>query len=238
MVERVKSHRRAVRDETGKATEIENAVKAENITHAGDLQETAEVVSGGEALMVNVDGTIRRTTLAAMLLWLQNNIQSEISFNVPYVDATTKHWMRYNPATGKYEDTGVVGEGVDGEDGTNSYQYAVAGGYAGTENEFSSFMAAIVQQQAERYRIEIPGKNGTGHSVVLWNSGDGNLRIDLRYGSGAGTVAEMAVTADQESGQLEICGVHTGDDDSCVASRGFVEDAIQAAITDAIGGAY
>lgn len=238
MVEKVTSHRRAVRDETGKTTEVENAVKAENITHAGDLPETAQVVNSGEAVMVNVDGTLRRTTLEALLLWLQNNIQSGISFNIPYVDATTKHWMRYDPSTGQYEDTGVVGEGVDGEDGTNSYQYAVAGGYAGTEDEFSSFMAAIVQQQAERYRIEIPGKNGVGKSVVLWNSGDGNLRIDLRYGSGAGTVAEMVVSVDQESGQLQIGGVHTGDGDGFVASRGFVEDAIQTAITGAIGGAY
>lgn len=238
MVERVKSHRRAVRDETGKTTEIEYAVKAENITDAGDLQETAQVVSSGEAVMVNVDGTLRRTTLAALLQWFQAHIQEDISFHIPYVDDTTKHWMRYNPATGAYEDTGVVGEGTDGEDGKSAYGYATDGGYAGTEDEFASFMADIVQQQAERYRIEIPGKNGTGHSVVLWNSGDGNLRIDLRYGSGAGTVAEMVVSVDQESGQLEIYGVHTGDDDSGVASRGFVEDAIQMAITGAIGGAY
>lgn len=238
MVERVKSHRRAVRDETGKTTEIEYAVKAENIIDAGDLQETAQVVSSGEAVMVNVDGTLRRTTLAALLQWFQTHIQEDISFNIPYIDNETKHWMRYNPATGAYEDTGVVGEGTDGEDGKSSYWYASEGGYAGTEDEFASFMAAIAQQQAARYRIEIPGKNGTGHSVVLWNSGDGNLRIDLRYGNGTGTVAEMVVSVDQESGQLQIGGVHTGDGDSFVASRGFVEDAIQTAITGAIGGAY
>lgn len=114
MVERVKSHRRAVRDETGKTTEIEYAVKAENIIDAGDLQETAQVVSSGEAVMVNVDGTLRRTTLAALLQWFQAHIQEDISFNIPYVDNETKHWMRYNPATGAYEDTGTTAEGSDG----------------------------------------------------------------------------------------------------------------------------
>lgn len=235
MVERVKSHRRAVRDETGKTTEIEYAVKAENIIDAGDLQETAQVVSSGEAVMVNVDGTLRRTTLVALLQWFQAHIQEDISFNIPYVDNETKHWMRYNPATGAYEDTGVVGEGTDGEDGKSAYWYATEGGYTGTEDQYKSFMAAIAQQQAQRYRIEIPGKTG-GSSVVLWNSGDGNLRIDLKCKNGS--VAQMCISPHQETGDLQLFGIHTGEGAEFAASRGFVEDAIQEAITGAIGGAY
>lgn len=233
MVEKVKSHRRAVRDETGKTTEVENAVKAENITHVGDLQETAQVVSSGEAMLVNVDGTLRRTTLAALLQWFQAHIQEDISFSIPYVDNETKHWMCYNPATGSYEDTGVVGEGTDGK---SAYWYAGDGGYTGTEDEFASFMAAIVKQQAQRYRIEIPGKNGVGKSVVLWNSGDGNLRIDLRCANG--NIAQMCISPHPETGDLQLFGIHTGDGAEFAASRGFVEDAIQTAITGAIGGAY
>lgn len=232
MVEKVTSHRRAVMDEKGKVTEIEYAVKAKNIIHAGDLPETAQVVCSGEALMINVDGTIRRTTVAALLQWFQTHIQEAISFNIPYVDNETKHWMRYNPATGAYEDTGVVGEGADGK---SSYAYAAEGGFAGTEDDFASFMAAILQQQAEKYRIEIPGKTG-GHSVVLWNSGDGNLRIELKGENG--NVAQMCISADEETGKLKLFGVHTGDNAACAASRGFVENAIQTAITGAMEDAY
>lgn len=36
---------------------------------------------------------------------------------VPYIDQTTRHWMRWNIATGAYEDTGITAEGQDGEDG-------------------------------------------------------------------------------------------------------------------------
>lgn len=235
MVEKVVSHHRAVMDEKGKVTEVEHGVKAKNIIHAGDLPETAQVVSSGEAVMVNVDGTLWRATMAVLLQWFQTHIQEAISFNIPYVDNETKHWMRYNPATGQYEDTGVIGEGTDGEDGKSAYGYAADGGYAGTEDEFESFMAAIAQQQAQRYRIEIPGKTG-GHSVVLWNSGDGNLRIELKGANG--NVAQMCISADEETGNLKLFGIHTGDNAACAASRGFVEDAIQTAITGAMEDAY
>lgn len=230
-MKRVVSHRRVEADETGQKVLVENAVEAENILNAGDLTEAAQVSVAGEALLVGVDGTLRRTTLAAILQWLQENIQSDISFNVPYVDEETKVWMRYNPTTGQYENSGVVGEGK------SAYQYAVAGGYAGSEEEYTELMEKLTQMAQEdgKYRIEIPGKNGNGSSVVLWNSGDGRLRIKMEAN---GQACEMVLSADAESGFVSIFGVHTGDEDDCVATRGFVENAIQEAITGAIEGGY
>lgn len=106
MIERVKSHRRAVRDEAGKTTEIEYAVKAENIIDAGDLQEAVVVTEGGVALMVSTDGTLRRTTVATILSWIQDHISSayddavaggysgtEAEFKVLMANAASKEWV-------------------------------------------------------------------------------------------------------------------------------------------------
>ncbi len=109
-MDHVTSHRRVVRDETGKSSEIENAVKAENVTHCGDLAETGVNIDGA-ALLVGIDGTLRRTTMAAIQEWLQVSIQQDVSFNVPYVDEVTKTWMVYDPATEAYKDSGVDATG-------------------------------------------------------------------------------------------------------------------------------
>lgn len=109
-MDHVTSHRRIVKTETGQSTEVENAVKAENITHCGDLAETGVNING-EALLVGIDGTLRRTTMAAIQNWLQVSIQQGVSFKVPYVDDVTKTWMVYDPATGEYKDSGVNATG-------------------------------------------------------------------------------------------------------------------------------
>ncbi len=238
MIERVRSHRRAVRDEAGKTTEVENAVRAENITHAGDLPETVQVVSDGEALVVNVDGTLRRTTLEAILLWLQAHIQSGLSFNVPYIDDETGAWMRYNPDTGKYEDSGVVASGK------SAYKYAVEGGYTGTEEDYKKQISS--------------GPWISQHGKFVWN-GDSSypaIEIDdlrmvnellaaiyntkVRFYSD-GKVSLKGVTEGGNSTQevdVVLSGIATPVDDNDAANKGYVENAIQTAITGAIEGAY
>lgn len=44
-------------------------------------------------------------------------LQDAAEHQVPYIDATTKHWLRWDIATGAYKDTGITAEGQDGEDG-------------------------------------------------------------------------------------------------------------------------
>lgn len=117
MAEKVKSHRRVVRDETGKVRVVETEVKAENIIHGGDLPEFIQLDNTGEAMMVGVDGKMRRATLATMINWMQANIQADISFHIPYANAETGNWMVYDPATGSYQDSGVGAIGADGKDG-------------------------------------------------------------------------------------------------------------------------
>lgn len=117
MAEKVKSHRRVVRDETGKVRVVETEVKAENIIHGGDLPEFVQLDNTGEAMMVGVDGKMRRATMATMINWMQANIQADISFHIPYANAETGNWMVYDPATGSYQDSGVGAIGADGKDG-------------------------------------------------------------------------------------------------------------------------
>lgn len=117
MPDKVTSHRRVVTDETGRTTEVETAVLAENIQKSGDLPEVEQVDSDGVSLMVGVDGKLRRATLAQMLNWIQANVQADISFHLPYADAGTGNWMVYDPAAGSYQDSGVGAIGADGEQG-------------------------------------------------------------------------------------------------------------------------
>lgn len=146
MPDKVTSHRRVVTDETGKATEVETAVLAENIKNSGDLPEMEQVDNDGVALLAGVDGKLRRTTLGQLLQWFKAAIQAAISFHLPYADQETGHWMRYNPATGEYEDTGATAIGQDGQqgvDGKSPYTVAQENGYGGTEEEFNAVLAAL-----------------------------------------------------------------------------------------------
>ena len=75
----------------------------------------------------------------------------------PYLDEETGTWWVYNDATGKYFDTGIPGErgpegpagpqgpqGETGPGGKSAYEYAVEGGYTGTEAEFLEWMQRLI----------------------------------------------------------------------------------------------
>lgn len=96
-------------------------------------------------------------------------------------------------------------------------------------------LKAALAPEDGKYKIEIPGKNGNGSSVLLWNSGDGRLRIQLKDENGQ--TCEMVLSAEAESSCISIWGVQTTEEDESVATRGFVEDAIEGAIQEAITGA-
>ena len=63
----------------------------------------------------------------------------------PYIDESTQTWWVFNDATGKYFDTGIPGgKGPKGDDGKSAYEYAVEGGYQGTEADFLEWMQRLI----------------------------------------------------------------------------------------------
>lgn len=77
--------------------------------------------------------------------------------------------MRYNPDTGKYEDSGVVASGK------SAYKYAVEGGYTGTEEDYKKQMSS--------------GPWISQHGKFVWNGDSSYPAIEIVMGNGRSLAA-------------------------------------------------
>lgn len=85
-------------------------------------------------------------------------------------------------ATGDTGPTGATGaQGLAGTDGKSAYQYAVEGGYTGTEAEFAAKLAQEMPQT-------LPNPNALTFTGSVTGSYDGSapLRVEIPSGGGAG----------------------------------------------------
>lgn len=160
-----------------------------------------------------------------MVIWGEGTNDNNNSREVDHYGVFAKNIARFSEVEKGENIDDAVFLGSDASDHSRTFSF---------EDILDAIKEAL-DAEGGKYRIEIPGKNGNGTSVVLWNSGDGRLRIKMVAN---GQACEMVLSADAESGFVSIFGVHTGDEDDCVATRGFVENAIQEAITGAIEGGY
>lgn len=70
------------------------------------------------------------------------------SGNPPMLSANNT-WLVWDKSIGGYRDTGETAVGTSGQDGKSAYQYAVDGGYTGTEEEFAAKLAAEIPVQVQ-----------------------------------------------------------------------------------------
>lgn len=100
-------------------------------------------------------------------------------------------------------DTGVAATGHDGADGKSSYQYAVEGGYTGTEEAFAAKLAKEMPDK-------LPNPNALTFTGAVSGSYDGSAPLEVEIPSGGGglTVTNTAavgqtikVSAVDETGQ-------------------------------------
>ena len=115
----------------------------------------------------------------------------------PYLDEDTKTWWCYNDATGKYFDTGIPGEqgpkgdpgpqgepGQQGPGGKSAYEYAVEGGYQGTEADFLEWMQRMVQTELIT-NVQMVTKEEYD-AIIGKSSDDWFLVLDYMEGDDAG----------------------------------------------------
>lgn len=101
--------------------------------------------------------------------------------NVVTVTMTDGKTYTFNVRNGSKGSTGTQGEpGSAGTDGKSAYQYAVEGGYTGTEEEFAAKLA-------EEMPTKLPNPNALTFTGAVSGSYDGSEALSVEIPSGGGS---------------------------------------------------